>query len=405
MNFLPSTLAIIILFPAMTLAQKKPGGKTGGNATPASAPAASVTPASPAGAGQSGATQIEQGYHYHLAAKTFMKYFYTDTKTDTTTSPTKPATVEIVNVTKNAYLCFDSFTCKKGCVDAAVTTQKQCVDYDPSFLLNDCCAQKYITRITTTTIVDSMYRYADRHLRVSVAQGDSGKLTLGILQSWIPEKEQTVGFTGEVSTEDTIAQKTYDGYEHSALLLRPADQLNNLYLRVKPKVQFRDPTYFIKLHYTAWQTGVLTIPYKYRFGGRHFQNARDSTITVPNDATNNINVALSGGFRFGGTRFYYDQSKSHNTWAGMVALFAGPAIISVSSTNTVHASASSNEVGLSTGGGMMLQLKNINFGAFLGVDIPFSSAGQDWYYANKVWLGFGIGLNLAMFTVGSHQSL
>jgi hypothetical protein len=404
----------LLLIPIFSYSQKKAGTGNTSSIT-------SVTPVTSQGPSQSGASEIEQGYHYHLPAYTFFNYTHTSITNDTTKINSEPVNVVLLTVVKtirpridtsdfffswnnDSSKCFDL-----ECLKTVSDTIMQCVSYDETkYKISDCKKPIYISQITTTIVIDTVERYCNKRLRISVTQADSGKLAISFYEPSNQEKEEPTGIVTEIGPIefDSLYIKYFNGYRHIGHLMGQEDYIDSFTLKVNPKIKFNDKTYFIRLHYWAWQLGALTIPFKYYFGGKKYINTSNQLDTVPNNVTTSINVALAGGFRFGGTKFYYDQTKTHNTLAGMITAFIGPTTISATSTNTFHsASKSTTELAISAGFGVMLELKNINFGAFWGWDLPVSAAGQDWFYANKPWLGFGIGLNLALFTLGNHQAL
>lgn len=284
----------------------------------------------------------------------------------------------------------------------------QCIPSDK----NSCSASKYLSVQRVTVTIDSIDRFTRRKTHASVVQGDSGKLAITFREDYISSGQKklearqpellAIGAPVEI-----VYKKDFSKTDtaHYAQALKPGDMVGNVSLVVKPKLTFRDTTFYIRLHYLTFQTGVLTIPYKYHFGYKQ-PLASGAKDTIPNDLSLNLNVSLAAGLRIGRTRFYYDAGKTVNGLASFFGVFAGPTQLQLSSTNTFSgASKSTNQLGLTAGLCAMLELKNINFGGFGGLDMPLSRAGGDWYYANRFWIGFGVGLNLAMFALGNHQSL
>ncbi len=422
-------LPFIILSHSL-IAQKK-GGSSANTATTTTSSAAATSPA-PASS-QSGASQIEQGYNYIFPAYGYMKYKYIDSTVHTDTpTDVKPSFITLFRETYTRFIFIDSAVFDSSYADWKKDTSSKCVPFDNSYMLSNCNTKNYYNKITTIVHIDTVDRYSFQNMHISVTQGDSGLLTLGIKENYIskdslklatqeaPSPTFLNALTLNIFGEKPIAPppKKYSGrvnkkkfykkdpYMHYAMSLAPDDRVSNLTLVVKPKVQFKDTTYFIRLHYQVFQTGAVTIPYKYRFGYQQKLPNGGGIDTIPNDLSTNINIALAAGLRIGGTKFYYDQTKTHNSLAGFFGAFAGPTLIALTSTNTFsQSSKSSNQLGVSAGIAAMLELKNINFGAFGGIDFPVTSTGADWFYSNKIWLGFGIGVNLAMFSTATHQNL
>jgi hypothetical protein len=379
---------LLFLFPFFVFSQHHGGGSGGASPTqPAGAAApAGQTSTALGSTSQSGATQVTQLHAYHIKRKRFMHYLYTTTWTDTTYASTPPTNVILETDYETARVIGQK-------VDSTPVPCTVSVPFDSiTYAVYVCSDLKYITKLRTVIYTDSLYRYMNKTRLIAITQGDSGKLAVDLFRPTLD------GPTPGVLT------RNYNGYEHQAIRVQPGDQLNNFYLQVNPQINLGDNARYIVKHFWAWRLGALTIPYKYYFGGRKFTTPAGVLDTVPNNSTTSFNVNLAGGVQYGGTRFHYDINKSHNTASGMLVAFVGPTNISVSSSNTFHQTPNSTtEIGMSAGAGAMLQISVINLGAFVGWDIPFSSAGHDWYYADKMWLGFGVGINLTFFTGGTRQ--
>lgn len=152
---------------------------------------------------------------------------------------------------------------------------------------------------------------------------------------------------------------------------------------------------FKSIPYSTWELGVTTIPFKLRF--KHQIN---DTLQAPNDVSTAINGGLYIGRKWGRTRFYSDNTPV-STISVTAAGFIGPTLIAVAPENTFpKAKVKSNELGISTGLGVQLSKADINIGVFGGCDFKTSSAGKDWYYSNRFWVGFGIGYKLAILNGG-----
>lgn len=441
--------SMLAMFPLFLLAQGTKA-KGGGGAATTGTPTASPAPATAGAGSQSGASQVEQGYHYVLPAYSFLKYGVIDsTVTPSGFLKAPPSQITLIRIVSHRHIRSGALTCN-GCIDsgAVIDTISECITtcvmFGPAYVRSVCDSFKYYTTVTTVVHIDSLDRYYPLKRHISLTQGDSGLLAIGMGEDYLGDSVkhapshrqqhffQTVsGSVGSVlkgsidwvaaptqlaprsakgsPQTPTVYQKKFykrDDTLHRAILLGPHDTINNLSLRVNPKITFDNTTYYIRLHYRVFQTGALTIPYKYHFGYRQHLPNGGGQDTIPNDLSVNINVSLAAGMRYGRTRFYYDQSKTYNGLASFFGVFAGPTQIQLSSTNTFSGSPkTSNQLGLSTGVCALMELKNINFGVFGGFDFPVTTNGSDWFYSNRIWLGFGVGVNLAMFTSAIHQPL
>jgi len=84
-----------------------------------------------------------------------------------------------------------------------------------------------------------------------------------------------------------------------------------------------DPTDFVSLQYATWETGLTTIPFKYRFGKKGDEN-------IANDASTSVNAGIYVGKKWGRTRFYQDKDRSTNSVSFTAAIFVSPTVIALS---------------------------------------------------------------------------
>lgn len=159
----------------------------------------------------------------------------------------------------------------------------------------------------------------------------------------------------------------------------------------------------------------MVIPYKYRFAPKNTNiyvaksnSSRfpaDSLVAAPSESTGSINLAMYIGRKWGYTRFYFDQSKNHNTLSYMASAFVGASLVPLSVGNVKYPknpdSLPSQAIAFTGGFAATLEWRGIDVGLFAGKD--FTSSRYGWIYNKKTWLGFGIGVNLGMFTSGPSQ--
>lgn len=273
---------------------------------------------------------------------------------------------------------------------------------------------------TVVTIVksDSLDRYwaADNSTRVEVVQGDSGKLQVFFRR---PAFAQSIG-GGNFTVTDSVNMATYNytgNIPHYAIPVELMDSAQNFTLQVKPQNVVNDPTYYIKLRYHLLQYGPLVIPYKYRFAnnvktggytpGQGTPGAPGTdTISAPSESTGSLNLSLYLGYKFGTTKFYYDATKSHNTVAGMISVFAGPSLVALSASNVAFNTDLSRTpaqiIAVSTGLAFSVEWQSFSFGLFSGLDLPLEQ-NSPWVYKGRPWIGFGVGFNLGMITSANPQ--
>lgn len=211
---------------------------------------------------------------------------------------------------------------------------------------------------------------------------------------------------------------TYDEtIPEQALPINELDSANNFYFKIIHKNLVRQKVYYLPLHYGTWDYGTLTVPYRYRFAQ---PNARiitqagiaSSALPGPSESDAALSLAVYVGKKWGRTKFYEDPMMTHNTFSFEVAAITGPTLIPLMLSNVDSSSkyvggksnyfytGPTNIISWSLGLGAVLEWKTINFGAFIGTDFPLTPH-TGWIYANKIWLGFGIGVNLGMFASGT----
>ena len=144
--------------------------------------------------------------------------------------------------------------------------------------------------------------------------------------------------------------------------------------------------------YATWEVGLTTIPYKFRFG------KTTSKDTIRNDVSTAVNAGIYIGRKWGSTLFYIDKDKSKNRLSFTAAAFFNATSIDLSEKTTLKkVKYESKELGLGVGVGFMLSIGDINAGVLTGIDIPISGESEKWNYANRPWLGFGLGYKLGIF--------
>ncbi|MCW3084230.1 MAG: hypothetical protein JWP12_1596 [Bacteroidetes bacterium] len=188
---------------------------------------------------------------------------------------------------------------------------------------------------------------------------------------------------------DLKCQKDTNTINSTVLL----DDKHFYYLRIDKRTQMCIPIKFISLSYATTEFGVTTIPFKYRFG-----NKKDS---ISNDFSSDITGGVYVGRKWGRTRFYQDKLKTTNSLSFTAAIFAAPTVIAISSDNTRRkVQIKSNEMGIGFGGAFLISYRDLNIGILGGFDFPVSGDSYKWIYANKPWIGFGIGYKLAVLNGG-----
>ena len=218
-------------------------------------------------------------------------------------------------------------------------------DHDVPFTNPDPLPGDLTGYTVTNHIIDSVSRYWDRpkkwfhryRLLVAITQADRGQLPVGDYERGFglsnhPFDAHYVDWTdyvrGEVHTPDY------------AIPIGASDSAQNFYLQLDNKIIAGQPISYIKLRYASSQYGAMVIPYKYRFAPTNTkiyvakpQSTRysaDTVVSAPSESTGNINLAVYLGRKMGYTRFYFDQTKTHNTLAFLASEFAGFRLVPMS---------------------------------------------------------------------------
>jgi hypothetical protein len=201
-----------------------------------------------------------------------------------------------------------------------------------------------------------------------------------------------------------------------AIPINELDSAANFYFKIIHKNLVRQSIFYLPYHYASWDYGTLTAPFRYRFApkGKYIftQSGKDSTATSLSESDASLSVSLYFGRKWGRTRYYEDPTQSHNTLSFEPVVITGPTLIAMSlsnvDSNSKYAGANTgytytgpaNILAWSLGVGGVVQWRTINVGLFAGKDYPLVR-GTGWIYANKIWLGFGIGVNLGMLASGN----
>jgi hypothetical protein len=387
-------------------------------------------------AGASSSTQIQTGFCYRLRRGVFIKYIhkkmieipvtssygYTVT-TGGTVSVTRGSLIQLPNKLLVLAQGDGNMTLEKGSFIQAPTGTKlfkkeqDSLDKKNGCVVKDSCGNKMITHrrkdsTIVTWVADTINVNYTRRLKISVAQ-DSGDLHL-----FIKNKGQK-----QVVFSAFAGVTTYTIYNPPPLTLIPLkrtgdsilgrqididrDSMQNFHTIIPQSIFISDPTYFRRLFYNKVQYGVTSIPFQYRLGYSY------GNILVPNSASASINGALYFGWEWGRTKFFQDPSKTFSGLSFVLAGFAGPTLIALSSSGgNVNAfsnfsnipnipAGGTNQMGISYGVSASINYQNLNIGLFVGRDSPLGADARTWYYANKTWIGFGVGFNLGMFVSGS----
>lgn len=153
---------------------------------------------------------------------------------------------------------------------------------------------------------------------------------------------------------------------------------------------------YISYNSPSLDLGTLTIPFKYRFG------FKKNGIEIKDDVTASFNIGVYGGYKL--SRYSIINKAGTYTNRTLFSLRVGP-FINLSTTTLDSVSTSVGKVTLakdikqniavlSTGLGLMGNIKNVQVGIFGGWDFGMGSDSGNWNYHKRFWLGFGVGYKL-----------
>ncbi len=142
--------------------------------------------------------------------------------------------------------------------------------------------------------------------------------------------------------------------------------------------------------------GALTIPFKYRFG------FKKDNLEVEDDVTASFNIGAYGGYKL--TKYSIINKAGTYTNRTFLSLRAGPFInLSTATLDSVSTTVGKvpkkkddkqNIAVLSTGLGLMFDIKGLQMGIYGGWDFGVGSEATNWNYHKRFWLGYGIGYKI-----------
>lgn len=142
--------------------------------------------------------------------------------------------------------------------------------------------------------------------------------------------------------------------------------------------------------------GALTIPFKYRFGFKR------NDIEIKDDVVATFNIGVYAGYKLTQYRLrnksgtYVNETFSSLRIGPFISLSTAAldSVTSTVGTEPLKKDEKQNIAVLSTGLGLMYDIKGVQFGIFGGWDVGMGSDAINWNYNKRFWMGFGIGYRL-----------
>ena len=150
---------------------------------------------------------------------------------------------------------------------------------------------------------------------------------------------------------------------------------------IKPdsKLYFGDG-YDARIKFSDWDIRPLTIPIK----------LRPKILTNPLQFQADVAIGPYFGYQFGSMR-YADQGI--NTTSGTVALFCTPSLIDLDENNN-DSGATDNVLGITLGGGFLLNVNDNQFGIVCGWDYVGGTPSLSWQYQGRFWTSISMGFKI-----------
>jgi hypothetical protein len=153
---------------------------------------------------------------------------------------------------------------------------------------------------------------------------------------------------------------------------------------------------YIAYNSKSLHLGALTIPFKYRFG------FKKNGIDIKDDVTASFNIGVYGGYKL--TRYSiinkagtYTNKTSFSFRVGPFINLSSAALDSVSTTVgkvPMKKDEKQNIAVLSTGVGIMGDIRGVQMGVYGGWDFGMGSEADNWNYHKRFWLGVGVGFKI-----------
>lgn len=182
-----------------------------------------------------------------------------------------------------------------------------------------------------------------------------------------------VNFKNETSFEliqtigDTLLIRFYQG-DSTDGVIRPDNKL------------FFGDGYDARIKFTDWDIRPLTIPIK----------LRPKILTNPLQFQADVAIGPYFGYQFGSMRYAEQGVK---TTSGTAALFCTPSLIDLDE-NSNDSNATDNVLGITLGGGFLLNVNENQFGIVCGWDYVGGNPSLTWLYQGRFWTSVSMGFKI-----------
>lgn len=150
-------------------------------------------------------------------------------------------------------------------------------------------------------------------------------------------------------------------------------------IRPDSKLFFGDG-YDARIKFTDWDIRPLTIPIK----------LRPKILTNPLQFQADVAIGPYFGYQFGSMRYAEQGVK---TTSGTAALFCTPSLIDLDE-NSNDSNATDNVLGITLGGGFLLNVNENQFGIVCGWDYVGGNPSLTWLYQGRFWTSVSMGFKI-----------
>jgi hypothetical protein len=207
---------------------------------------------------------------------------------------------------------------------------------------------------------------------------------LDVNTTWFANSEQIKVFKADGTTVDYYLVNRYDRNAKYVLELQNREH--------------------ISYKHNSLDFGALTIPFKYRFGYKrgNIETKDSKNDNVKDDVVSSFNIGLYGGYKL--SKYSIINKAGTYVNRNFFSLRVGPFInLSAVTLDTLNTFAGESPLGkdvklniavLSSGVGLMGDVKGVQVGVYGGWDFGMGSEARNWNYNKRFWLGFGVGYKI-----------
>lgn len=157
----------------------------------------------------------------------------------------------------------------------------------------------------------------------------------------------------------------------------------------KTRKTFGDSRAVINLPYHSFYINVGTMPFQYRLSVKDGEGRK-----VPGCITSSLSLCMSAGYTMGFSRFTFSGQNDYSLTAGALLGISGIEIKGSTARHPETWAGDQTTTALSYGVMIIAARNNLGLMISLGMDNVLSSAGKEWIYNNKPWIGLGISTSI-----------